>query len=123
VKGDKIVAFCDHRCNVIAPFVAAPAALGGAPAKKSGRSTVATMKALPTDDDAFGMGSIRADGRGVFPSYLLQVKAPSGSAGEWDLYKVLSTNPPQLRCCTRYSTNATSRHPRDRVAKSEGEQE
>src|SRR5271169_800805 len=24
VKGDKIVAFCDRRCNVIAPFVAAP---------------------------------------------------------------------------------------------------
>ena len=24
VKGDKIVAFCDRRCNVIAPFVSAP---------------------------------------------------------------------------------------------------
>jgi hypothetical protein len=24
VKGDKVVAFCDRRCNVIAPFVAAP---------------------------------------------------------------------------------------------------
>jgi branched-chain amino acid transport system substrate-binding protein len=74
-------------------YLKAIAALGGAPAKKSGRSTVATMKALPTDDDAFGMGSIRADGRGVFPSYLLQVKAPAESTGEWDLYKVLSTTP------------------------------
>ncbi len=25
MKGDKVVAFCDRRCNVIAPFVAAPA--------------------------------------------------------------------------------------------------
>jgi hypothetical protein len=24
VKGDKVVAFCDRQCNVIAPFVAAP---------------------------------------------------------------------------------------------------
>jgi hypothetical protein len=24
VKGDKVVAFCDRRCNVIAPFVSAP---------------------------------------------------------------------------------------------------
>jgi hypothetical protein len=24
VKGDKVVAFCDRRCNVIAPFVVAP---------------------------------------------------------------------------------------------------
>jgi len=24
VKGDKVVAFCDRHCNVIAPFVAAP---------------------------------------------------------------------------------------------------
>jgi len=24
VKGDKIVAFCDRHCNVIAPFVSAP---------------------------------------------------------------------------------------------------
>src|SRR6202161_4936 len=24
IKGDKVVAFCDRRCNVIAPFVAAP---------------------------------------------------------------------------------------------------
>jgi hypothetical protein len=24
IKGDKVVAFCDRNCNVIAPFVAAP---------------------------------------------------------------------------------------------------
>ncbi len=69
------------------------AAMGGSPAKKSGRDTVARMKSLPTEDDAFGKGSIRADGRGVFPSYLLEVKTPAESTSEWDLYKVLATTP------------------------------
>jgi branched-chain amino acid transport system substrate-binding protein len=69
------------------------AAMGAPAAKKSGRTTVARMKAIPTDDDAFGTGRIRADGRGEFPSYLLQVKAPADSNGEWDIYKVLATSP------------------------------
>jgi branched-chain amino acid transport system substrate-binding protein len=69
------------------------AAMGAEAAKKSGRDTVTRMKALPTEDDAFGKGQIRADGRGEFPSYLLQVKTPKESTGEWDLYKVLSTTP------------------------------
>ena len=30
--------------------------MGGAAAKASGRAVVAKMKALPTDDDAFGPG-------------------------------------------------------------------
>jgi branched-chain amino acid transport system substrate-binding protein len=70
------------------------ATMGAGAAKRSGRETVVHIKALPTEDDAFGKGSIRADGRGEFPSYLLQVKSPSESAGEWDLYKVLATTPP-----------------------------
>ena len=51
------------------------------------------MKALPTDDDAFGNGAVRADGRGVFPAYLFQVKTPAESKGEWDLYKLVRTTP------------------------------
>ena len=31
VKGDKVVAFCDRRCNVIAPFVVAPGNRNEAP--------------------------------------------------------------------------------------------
>lgn len=69
------------------------AAMGAAAAKTSGRTTVARMKSIPTEDDAFGKGSIRADGRGVFPSYLLQVKKPAESKSEWDLYNVLATSP------------------------------
>ncbi|MGD0105790.1 MAG: ABC transporter substrate-binding protein [Rhodopila sp.] len=57
-------------------YMRAVAAMGGAAAKKSGRDVVAKMKALPTDDDAFGPGKVRADGRGEFPAYLFQVKTP-----------------------------------------------
>jgi branched-chain amino acid transport system substrate-binding protein len=75
-------------------YLKAVAALGGAEAKKSGRAVVAKMKALPTDDDAFGPGRVRADGRGEFPAYLFQVKTPEESKSEWDLYKLVSTSSP-----------------------------
>jgi branched-chain amino acid transport system substrate-binding protein len=67
--------------------------LGGAAAKKSGRAVIAKMKALPTDDDAFGPGAVRADGRGEFPAYLFEVKSPAESKSEWDLYKLVRTTP------------------------------
>jgi len=92
-------------------YLKTAAAMGGTAAKASGRTTVARMKSIPTEDDAFGQGSIRADGRGVFPSYLLQVKTPAESTGEWDLYKVLATTPatevlhPLLDKC-RFPTSA-----------------
>jgi branched-chain amino acid transport system substrate-binding protein len=70
-------------------------AMGVAEAKKSGVATIARMKATPTDDDAFGPGSIRADGRKLHPALLCQVKAPGESRGGWDLYKVLATVPPE----------------------------
>jgi hypothetical protein len=31
VKGDKVVAFCDRHCNVIAPFVSAPGSRNESP--------------------------------------------------------------------------------------------
>jgi branched-chain amino acid transport system substrate-binding protein len=74
-------------------YLKAVAALGGKAAKASGRAAVAKMKALPTDDDAFGPGRVRADGRGEFPAYLFQVKSPEESKGEWDLYKLIRTTP------------------------------
>lgn len=68
--------------------------MGAAAAKASGRDLVAAMKALPTEDDCFGKGSIRADGRGMFNSYLFQVKKPSESKGKWDYYKLVQTSEP-----------------------------
>ncbi|HTS20703.1 MAG TPA: ABC transporter substrate-binding protein [Casimicrobiaceae bacterium] len=58
-----------------------------------GAKVVAKMKELPTDDPLFGKGSIRIDGRGIHPAYLVQVKKPSESKGEWDYFKVLATIP------------------------------
>ena len=74
-------------------YLKAVKAMGVAAAKASGAATVAKMKAMPTDDDAFGKGSIRADGRQLCPSYLFQAKTPAESHGEWDLYKLLATTP------------------------------
>jgi branched-chain amino acid transport system substrate-binding protein len=51
------------------------------------------MKAMPTDDDAFGAGSIRQDGRKLCPSYLFEVKSPGDSKAPWDYYKLLQTTP------------------------------
>ncbi|GGG38957.1 ABC transporter permease [Caldovatus sediminis] len=74
-------------------YLKAVADMGVAQAKADGRAVVARMKAMPTDDDAFGPGRIREDGRKLHPAYLFQVKAPSESRGEWDYYKLLQTTP------------------------------
>ena len=66
---------------------------GVAAAKGSGAEFVTRMKAIPTDDDAFGPGSIRADGRKLCPSYLFEVKKPEESKVPWDYYKLLQTTP------------------------------
>ena len=58
-----------------------------------GGAVVAAMKAMPTDDPLFGKGTIRADGRKIHPMYLLQVKTPTESKSEWDVFKVIGTIP------------------------------
>ncbi len=58
-----------------------------------GRKIVEEMKKMPTDDPLFGKGSIRIDGRGIHPAYLVQVKSPSESKYPWDYFKVLETIP------------------------------
>jgi len=67
--------------------------MGAAEAKKSGTAAVARMKATPTDDDAFGPGRIREDGRKLHPAYLFQVKTPEESRFPWDYYRLLVTTP------------------------------
>ncbi len=74
-------------------YLKAVAAMGVADAKKSGAATVARMKAMPTDDDCFGPGKIRADGRCLHPVYLYEVKSPAESKYDWDYYKLLATTP------------------------------
>jgi branched-chain amino acid transport system substrate-binding protein len=74
-------------------YLKAAAAMGVPAAKASGADAVARMKAMPTDDDAFGPGTIRIDGRKLHPAYLLEVKKPEESRGAWDYYKILQTTP------------------------------
>ncbi len=61
--------------------------------KGSGTAVVEKLKAMPTDDDCFGKGLIRADGRKIHPSYLWKIKKPSESKGPWDYYAPISTTP------------------------------
>jgi branched-chain amino acid transport system substrate-binding protein len=72
-------------------YLKVAADMGVAQAKADGAATVARMKATPTDDDCFGAGTIRADGRKLHPSYLFQIKTPTESKGPWDYYKLLAT--------------------------------
>jgi branched-chain amino acid transport system substrate-binding protein len=76
-------------------YLKAVASLGAAAAKADGRAAVARMKDLPTDDDAFGAGRIRVDGRKLHPSYLFEAKAPGQNKGEWDLLNLVATTPPE----------------------------
>ena len=62
-------------------------------AKVSGRNTVAAMKAMRTDDDCFGPGSIRSDGRTIHPCYLFKVKEPSASRYAGDFFTTLAATP------------------------------
>jgi branched-chain amino acid transport system substrate-binding protein len=68
--------------------------MGVGKAKADGAAAVAQMKAMPTDDDAFGPASIRRDGQALLPVYLFKAKTPAESKGSWDLYKLEVTSPP-----------------------------
>jgi branched-chain amino acid transport system substrate-binding protein len=81
----------NYSCTV--HYLKAVQDMGPAAAKASGAATVARMKAMPTDDDCFGPGRIREDGRKIHPVYLFEVKKPSESRHEWDLYKLIATTP------------------------------
>jgi branched-chain amino acid transport system substrate-binding protein len=74
-------------------YLKVAADMGAAQAKISGAATMAAMKRRPTDDDCFGVGVLRADGRKIHPAYLFQVKSPKTSTGPWDLYTVAETIP------------------------------
>jgi branched-chain amino acid transport system substrate-binding protein len=74
-------------------YLKGAADMGVAQFKADGAAAVAHLKKMPTDDDAFGPGSIRPDGRKLHPAYLFQVKKPSESKGAWDYYNLLGTTP------------------------------
>ena len=56
-------------------------------------TVIAKMKATPINDFMTRNGSIRGDGRVIRDMYVLEVKAPAESRGEWDLERVIGTIP------------------------------
>jgi len=56
-------------------------------------AVVNKMREMPVNDAFAQNGKLRADGRMVHDMYLMQVKTPEESSGEWDYYKVLATLP------------------------------
>jgi branched-chain amino acid transport system substrate-binding protein len=58
-----------------------------------GKSEVAKMKEIPTDDPVFGKGVVRPDGRKIHPAYLFEVKSPEESKYPGDDYKLRATIP------------------------------
>ena len=74
-------------------YLKAVKALGVDKAKQDGAALVAQMKAMPTQDEAFGPGVIRADGRAQFPAYLFKAKAPKDIKGQWDVLDLVATTP------------------------------
>ena len=61
-------------------YLKAVADMGVAAAKADGRAVVARMKAMPTDDDAFGPGRIREDGRKIHPVFLFDMREGAAAA-------------------------------------------
>jgi branched-chain amino acid transport system substrate-binding protein len=74
-------------------YLKAVAAMGAAEAKKNGVAAIERMKGMPSDDDCFGPGKIREDGRALHPCFLFEVKTSAESKAPWDYYKLLFTTP------------------------------
>jgi branched-chain amino acid transport system substrate-binding protein len=71
-------------------YLEAVAAVGSA---KDGKAVVDKMKTMTFKDPLFGTTTVRADGRGIHPAYLFEVKKPDESKGPNDLYKLRATIP------------------------------
>ncbi len=72
-------------------YLKARLALGAG--EHDGKSVVDKMKSMPTDDQLFGKGTVRVDGRVTHPAYLFEVKKPSESKYPGDFYKTRATIP------------------------------
>jgi branched-chain amino acid transport system substrate-binding protein len=71
-------------------YLKAAAALRGA---SDGKAIVDKMKELPTEDAAFGPGTIDPNGRKRHAMYVYEVKRPDESKSRWDVYKLIRAVP------------------------------
>lgn len=79
--------------GVVLHYLKAVHSIGSA---EGGAAVVRRMKAMPTNDAAFGTGVIRADGRKIHNNYVFRVKAPEESKGPWDCYRLVRTVPGEV---------------------------
>jgi branched-chain amino acid transport system substrate-binding protein len=71
-------------------YLKAVAALRGV---ADGKAVADQMKALPTEDAAFGPGTIDPNGRKRHAMYVYEVKRPDESKSRWDMYKLIRAVP------------------------------
>jgi branched-chain amino acid transport system substrate-binding protein len=57
------------------------------------KTVIAKMRETRIDDAFTPNGKLRPDGRMVHDVYLVQVKSPAESKGEWDYLKLVATIP------------------------------
>jgi branched-chain amino acid transport system substrate-binding protein len=57
------------------------------------KAVLAKMRELPINDFMTKDGRVRVDGRVIRDMYLMQVKSPEESKGEWDIAKIIATVP------------------------------
>ena len=74
-------------------YLKAVAAVGIARAKADGRAVVEQLKSAPIDDPILGRCVVRPDGRNVHDMLLMRIKAPSASAGGFDLAAIATVVP------------------------------
>jgi len=60
---------------------------------KDSKTVIANMRTQNFKDAFTNAGTLRPDGRMVHDVYLVQIKTPAESKGEWDLLKVIATIP------------------------------
>lgn len=60
---------------------------------KDANTVTRAMRQMPVDDMFTTGGRVLPNGRMVHDMYLMQVKSPSESTGEWDIFKTLKTIP------------------------------
>ena len=59
----------------------------------NGAAVAAKMREMPVKDAVVHDGMIAANGRMIHDMYLMEVKKPEESTGEWDVYKLVRTVP------------------------------
>ncbi len=69
-----------------------------------GDKIMAKMKSTKVNDFFVKNGVVRPDGRMVHDMYLMQVKTPSESKGEWDYYKQVAVIPGEQAYMTKAET-------------------